>query len=192
MDISKTIEPRSDQLNADDLVAGPITVKIINVTKGTPEQPVNIHLEGYDGRPFKPSLSMRRVLVAAWGTDAAAYIGRAMTLYRDSEVMFGKEKVGGIRISHLSNIAKAVELPLTISRGKRATYRVNPMTAADDHRDSRLHELYAALQWAGITDKESSLQVVSDITGRQVGASTELTDDEISQIISELHKDGKQ
>jgi len=128
MDISNTIAPRSDQLNADDLTAGPITVTIEDVSRGNAEQPVNIHLQGFPGRPFKPGLSMRRVLVAVWGPDAKQYIGRSLTLYTDPEITFGKDKVGGVRISHMSHLDKAVAIPLTVTRGKRRPFRVEPLT----------------------------------------------------------------
>lgn len=130
MDLTPTITPRSDQLNADDLVASPITARITAVSVGTSEQPVNIHLEGYDGRPYKPSKSMRRVLVAAWGKDSDAYIGRALTLYRDPGVKYAGQAVGGIRISHMSNIDKPIIVPLTITRGKRESYKVQPLQTA--------------------------------------------------------------
>ncbi len=35
---------------------------------------------------------MRRVLAAAWGTDASVYVGRSVRLYFDPNVTFGKEK----------------------------------------------------------------------------------------------------
>lgn len=128
MDISRTIEARSDQVNADDLLAGPRTITITDITKGTPEQPVNIITAEYGpGKAYKPSKSMRRVLATAWGTDAAVWIGRKLTIYRDGDIMFGKDKVGGIRISHLSNIDTPLAIPLTVSRGKRATFTVQPL-----------------------------------------------------------------
>jgi hypothetical protein len=70
---------------------------------------------------------MRRVLVAAWGPDGNAFIGRSMTLYLDRSVTFGGDQVGGIRISHLSHIDKPAVIPLTASRGKRKPYEVKPL-----------------------------------------------------------------
>jgi len=124
-----TIVPRSDQLNAEDLLAGPQTVTIVNVRKGSSgEQPVDVVLAEYGpGRPFKPSKTVRRVLVACWGADATAYVGRRMTLYRDPDVRFGGESVGGIRVSHLSHIDRARSLALTVTRGKRAAHRIEPL-----------------------------------------------------------------
>lgn len=129
MDIAKTTEPRSDQINYDDFISSPKTVTVQEVKKGSAEQPVEVHLTEFPGRPFKPSKSMRRVLVAAWGPEASVYKGRKMTLYGDPEVRFGKEKVGGIRISHLSDIAGTMSISLTVTRGRRAPFIVQPLGA---------------------------------------------------------------
>lgn len=130
MDLTKSIEPKSDQLNAEDLLTGPVTVTIERVTEGSAEQPVDVHLVEFPGRPYRPSKSMRRVMVSAWGKEAAVYAGRRMTLYRDPEVTFGRDKVGGIKISHLSHIEKRMSLALTVTRGKRSPHVVEPLTEA--------------------------------------------------------------
>ena len=70
---------------------------------------------------------MRRVLAAAWGTDASVYAGRRVTLYCEPDVEFGGAKVGGTRISHLSHIDKQLRIPLLVRRGKSATYTVEPL-----------------------------------------------------------------
>ncbi|MFF1946785.1 hypothetical protein ACFVWF_32125 [Rhodococcus qingshengii] len=127
MDLTESIAPRSDQLNAEDLLAGPRTVTVEKVTKGSSEQPVNIHLVEFPGRPFRPSKTVRRILVAAWGAEASAYTGRRMALYRDPAVRFGGQDVGGIRVSHMSHISKRLTLALTVTRGKRAPYNVDPL-----------------------------------------------------------------
>lgn len=130
MDISETIAPTSDQLNADDLIPGPRTYTVERVTAGSAEQPVDVHLVESPGRAYRPSKSMRRVLVAAWGKEASAYAGRRLTLYRDPEVTFGRDKVGGIKISHLSHIEKRMSIALTVTRGRRAPHVVEPLTEA--------------------------------------------------------------
>ena len=127
MDLTESIAPRSDQLNAEDLLAGPRIVTVEKVTKGSSEQPVNIHLVEFPGRPFRPSKTVRRILVAAWGAEASAYAGRRMSLYRDPAVRFGGQDVGGIRVSHMSHISKRLTLALTVTRGKRAPYNVDPL-----------------------------------------------------------------
>jgi len=116
-----TITPKSDQLNADDLMETTKIIKVTAVKRGSSaEQPVSIEYEGMDGRPFKPCKSMRRVLLASWGDDGREWVGRSMQLYCDPEVKFGGVKVGGIRISKLSHIEKDMKILLTTSRGKRS------------------------------------------------------------------------
>lgn len=127
MDITETIAPKSDQLNAEDLLTGPRTFTVEKVTAGSVEQPVEIHLVEFPGRPFKPSKTVRRILVAAWGAEASNYTGRRMTLYRDPSVKFGGMDVGGIRVSHLSDIDKRIQVALTVTRGKRSLFTVEPL-----------------------------------------------------------------
>ena len=129
MDISETTKPRSDQMNADDVTI-PVTVTIRDVRRGSAEQPVEVHVDGYEGRPYKPGKSMRRVLIALWGPEASAYVGRRLTLFNDQTIRFGKEVTGGIRISHASHIDKPLTIPLTITRSRRAPYTVQPLPHA--------------------------------------------------------------
>ena len=131
-DMKPVIEPKSDQLNADDLIAGEITVTISKVSiRGGPEQPVAVHFEGDNGKPYKPCKSMCRVMVHAWGPDSSKYIGRSMTLYCDPKVKWAGMEVGGIRISHMSHIDDKLTMALTASKGKRQPYTVQPLTVTD-------------------------------------------------------------
>jgi len=130
MDITDTLAPKSDQLNAEDLLTGPRTVTVEKVTKGSVEQPVDIHLVEFPGRPFRPSKTVRRIIVTAWGPEASNYTGRKMTLYRDPEIKFGPDKVGGIRVSHLSHIDKPLIISLTETRGRRKPHRIEPLPDA--------------------------------------------------------------
>lgn len=127
-DMSSVIEPRSDQINADDFVAGPRSYKIksVAISPGS-EQPVTIELEG--SKPWRPCKSMSRLLVAAWGADAKEYAGRIVTLYKDPKVKWGGLEVGGIRVSHLSHIDREMVVALTMTKGKRAPYTVKPLKA---------------------------------------------------------------
>ena len=98
-DMAQTIIPKSDQMNADDLIAGPRTIKItdVRINPGT-EQPVAVNFQGDNGKPYLPCKSMRRVMVHVWGPDGSAYVGRSMTLYRDEKVMFGGAAVGALGV----------------------------------------------------------------------------------------------
>ena len=128
-DMSAVIVPKSDQLNADDLIAGPITIKITGVTiKGGTEQPIAISFEGDNGKPYKACKSMCRIMVAAWGPDSKRYAGRSMTLYRDPTVKWAGMEVGGIRISHMSDIEAPLTMALTQTRANRKPFTVKPLT----------------------------------------------------------------
>ena len=137
MDMAESVAPRSDQMNADDLIVGPMTVTITDVTPGTTEQPVNVHTVEMPGRPYKPSKSMRRVMVAAWGKDASAYAGRRLTLYCNPEIKFGGTKVGGIEISHMSDIDGDLKVSLTATRGKKKLHTVKPLAAPTTYAPSQ-------------------------------------------------------
>jgi hypothetical protein len=123
-----TIVPKSDQMNADDLIAGPrtITIRNVNIAPGT-EQPVAVFFDEDEGKPYLPCKSMRRVMVALWGPDASVYSRRAMTLYRDPTVTWGGMEVGGIRISHMSHIDKTTVVVLTATKKSRKPFTVSPL-----------------------------------------------------------------
>lgn len=129
IDIRPTLQAKSDQLNADDLIGSPMTITITDVRLlEAADQPVAIEWEGGEGRPFKPCKSMRRVMAKVWGEDGKAFIGQRMTLYRDDKVRFGSDAVGGIRISHMSGIDRETTMALMVTRGKRAPFTVKPLT----------------------------------------------------------------
>jgi len=125
-DFSDTIAPKSDQLNADDLLTGPITVTITGVSRGTPDQPINVAIDG-GHMPYRPAKSMRRVMVAAWGANGSDWVGKRLTLFCDPAVTFGGVALGGIRISHMSGISGPLSLMLTTTRSKRKQYTVQPI-----------------------------------------------------------------
>jgi len=130
MDLTASIIPKSDQMDYSDFIAGPRTVTITEVRPGpTTEQPVEITLTEFD-RPWRPAKSMRRVLVAAWGSDSNNYLGRRITLFGDPSVKWGGIAIGGIRISHVSHITKPLTIALTESKGKRKPFSVEPVREA--------------------------------------------------------------
>lgn len=125
--LSSTIIAKSDQLNSDDLIGRSQTIKIVRVSLLAGEQPISIDYEGGEGKPWKPCKSMRRVLVQIWGSDGNAYIGRSLTLYRDEKVTFGGAAVGGIRISHMSDIAEQITMSLTAAKAVKRPFIVRPL-----------------------------------------------------------------
>lgn len=155
-DMTAIIEPKSDQLNADSLISGPRTITItgVDIRPGT-EQPCSIFFQGDEGRPWKPCKSMARVLVAAWGPDAKAYVGRSVTLYRDPSVKWGGMEVGGIRVSHMSHIERDMMMALTATKGKRAPYTVKVLTGAAPSTPAEIPESEARAALEAATDLEA-------------------------------------
>jgi hypothetical protein len=135
-DLSDTILAKSDQLDAIDL-AYPQTFTITKIRKVEIDEQkrVEISLAKFP-RIWRPSTNMRRVLVQLWGKDGDAYIGRRVTLYNDESVTFGREKTGGIRISHMSHIDGPSDPAIMISRGKYGTHHVDPLIESQPVRET--------------------------------------------------------
>ena len=129
MDIGDTILAKSDQINAVDL-AVPVTVTVEGVEVVGGDQPVNIFVTEFPGKAYRPSKSMRRVLVKLWGPRSADYAGRRLTIYNDPSVTWAGKAVGGIRISHASHIDKPVTMSLALAKGKLAPFTVQPLPDA--------------------------------------------------------------
>ena len=159
--LADTIKPKSDQLNADDMLTGPITVIVKGVRRGsTVEQPVFIDIDGW--MPYKPCKTMRRVLVSAWGVDGKKWVGRSMTLYCDPSVKFGGVALGGIRISHLSHISGTINMMLTASRGRKAQFVVHQLIEVD-HSE-------VITKYMGITDDKEKKDLWASISPDQRAA----------------------
>ncbi len=126
MSIAETIAAKSDQLNADDLLGGPIVVRITGVTvKKGEEQPVAVALDGY--RPFMPCKTMRRLMVAVWGPDEKVYAGRWLELYRDPKSKWAGAEVGGVRIAKMSHIDREMTVVLAETKKSKAPWKVQPL-----------------------------------------------------------------
>ena len=174
-DMSGVIVPKSDQVNADTLLAGPITVTVRDVQiRGGQEQPVNILLHETD-LAYRPCKSMSRVLVSAWGPDANAYKGRSMTLYRDPDVKWGGLAVGGIRISHMSHIDGKLQLQLTATKGQRKPHLVLPLVVEQRQNVSPQPNATAPIKARNAEDWASKF----------VASATACTDaDQINELVS--------
>jgi len=186
MDISDTLAPKSEQLDAIDLIDGPRIFTVERVTRNNTDQPINVHLKEFP-RPWRPGVNMRRVLGHCWSRDSSVWTGRRVELYRDPNVTFGKETPGGTRIRRLSHIDGPVDAPILLTRGKAGTWHVEPLPDAAPPQDytaqiansdkDQLRALYTQLQQAGqLTD-----QVKAQITGRVAeidAAATEPAGDE--------------
>lgn len=126
IDVTKAIEARSDQLNADDLIQ-PRTIKITDVKVKEGEQPISIFYEGHNGKPWKPSKTAARCLAYVWSPNASNWIGMRCTIYREPTITWGGAAVGGIMPSHLEGLEKPITIMLAKTRGKKAPITLKPL-----------------------------------------------------------------
>jgi hypothetical protein len=189
-DLRPSVVPKSDQLNAEQLLTAPLTITVNKVSiAASPEQPVVINYDGDNGRPYKPCKTMRKLLIFAWGQDGSQWIGRSMTLYNNPEVKFGGELVGGIRISHLSHIASDISVSLTATRGKKAKHSVLKLdtSAKPDPRSSLeaasdMPALIAA--WGKLSAAEkTALASVKDARKQQIESAAPAADDKSEETL---------
>lgn len=135
-DVTKAIQAKSDQLNADDLIGGPITIKVTDVNVQTGDQPIAVSYAGDNGRPWKPCKTAARCLAAIWGANAAQWVGMSCTIYNDPTVTWAGAAVGGIRVSHMEGLDKPRSLQLAKTRGKKGAVTIQPLrietTTTDD------------------------------------------------------------
>ena len=131
VDITDALAPKSDQLDAVELV-NPRTFTIDTGSRlGTREGATVAEIRLVDfPRVWRPSKGMLDVLAKCWGTDGKAWAGRSVTLYNDPEVTFGKDKVGGIRISHLSHIDGPVTVMIRGQGARKIAWPVKPLVVA--------------------------------------------------------------
>jgi hypothetical protein len=132
MDLSKVTLAKSDQLNADDLLTGPQTFTVAEVREGSDEQPVSIVLAEWPrNRPFKPSKTVLRLLRYCLGDETDDWPPNVrMTLFRDADVKWAGEKIGGIRVSHLSHIDGPQKVALQESKNKKSLHTILPLVDA--------------------------------------------------------------
>ena len=200
-DLRSTIVPKSDQLNSEQLMFGAIDITVTRVEAKSGEQPVTVHYEGENGRPYRPCLTMRKVLVHAWGENGNNWVGRSMRLYCDPAVRFGKDEVGGIRISHLTDIPRDIRVSLTATKGKKALHeikRMAPPTAVDTSEidaaadlDTLKRVFTAAYRAAKDEAVRGRLKVASDMRKAVLTAIVEIDGADSIEAASEALERGK-
>lgn len=125
IDVTRAMQAKSDQLNAEDLIAGPRTIRIRDAVER--DGKIRLSFDGDDGRPWVLSKTAVRVLAACWGQNAAKWIGLSCTVYNDESVVYGGKEVGGIRVSHLEGISEPRTLNLTVIRGRKKEHVILPL-----------------------------------------------------------------
>ena len=162
IDMTRFVEAKSDQLNADDLIGADRILTVTRVTGSDGDQPIAIHYQGDSGKPFKPCKTIRRVLLAIWGRNAADYVGRSMSVYRDDEVTFGGLKVGGIRIRAMSHIDKETVVVVMKTKGKKAGIKIMPLRQSEQTGSK---PKMSAAEW--VSEYETGLQACADLKALQ-------------------------
>lgn len=181
-DMTSVIQPKSDQINADDLIGREITIKITDVKiRGGEEQPVSIAFEG-SPKVFRPCKSMSRVMVQAWGPDASKYVGRAMRLYRDPDVKWGGMAVGGIRIRAMSHIEKPISMPLTASKGSRKLFTVQPLKIEEQRPEVDIDEAQNAARAAARKGTDAFREWWTSDAGKPCQSAAKAIMDELKEI----------
>lgn len=188
-----TADPRSDQWNADDFIGGPRTFTIAGVKDGAAEQKYDVELVEGQGRVWRPPLTILRLLIAAWGDETVTWVGRRVTLYRDESIRFGSDAVGGIRVSHMSDLpgSKQFRVKVATSRGKRGTIIVDPLiekvqTEPSVSQDT-LDQLLAEFARLGIAE-DKQLSGVNHYTGSNATELELITEDQAQQMIAILQQ----
>ena len=118
--VSHAILAKSDQLNFDDFGGNTRIITITEVRVSMGDQPISIFYHDHNGKPWKPSKGMVRLICEAWGDESDNWIGKSIELYGDDKVKWAGKEIGGIRISALSHIEKGgLTAFIALSRGKR-------------------------------------------------------------------------
>ena len=185
MDFSHAMQPKSDQLNADDLVVSSkiITITGVNVTN-SPKQPMTVYYDGDNGRPWKPCKSMMRVMAEIWKTtNSDDLVGKSLELFRDPTARYAGEEVGGIRIARMSHISKKLEIMVSTSRGKRNKFIVSPIHVKQHiqpYPEQQFRESFTAMKEQIESGKMTSEAVITHCE------KTGLLTDEQKQMINNL------
>jgi hypothetical protein len=142
-DLDAWLAPKSDQLNADDLIGGPRIIRIrkVKITK-TGKQDGTIWFDGDNDKPWKPCKGIGRILRGAYGLPEN-WIGKYVEIFRDPEAMYGGKKVGGIRIKGLSDIKADYETTFTLSRTVRDNIKIRKLVIRPTREDKALDVLQA-------------------------------------------------
>lgn len=186
MDITKALAPKTDQIDATDLIGSPPQVFTIaavseNNSELADQQPVNIRLVE-TSLWWRPSKGMLRVLADNWGKDVSKWVGRQVELYGDPEVYFGKEKRGGTRISRLSHIDSSKTTLINPRGGRGAYFTVKPLPTtappptpdANPERTALLAQIKEAATTAGVELATIAAEWAESHGGQKIAEATDI------------------
>lgn len=132
MNIREFVKIKSDRLNYEDFIMGPKDFTIVRLAKkidqGKPR--LLIFFDGYESTPYWPSLGMVKCLSSpdGWGeAEFPQWIGRRMRLFGEPTVVFAGKEMGGIQISAISHIKGEYTTKITLRRGLRIDFTIEPL-----------------------------------------------------------------
>ncbi|GAB3192026.1 hypothetical protein [Nesterenkonia suensis] len=173
----------SDHISADLFADGPDTFTITGVTETTLEGEKKRHavqLAETQGKTWVPALTVLKALAVVWSRETSNWVGQKVTLYRDESVRFGKEAVGGIRVSHITGISEPQTVEVRGAMNRRVSYTFQPLTVSPRVTEEQWSRITAA---AGDVDLPA---LAARVAGRTLSSPFDLTQDEAEQIMNEL------
>lgn len=191
MDISSALVAKSDQLNASDLTGAPIVVTIKAVRKGDTTKPVIVDLEGMEGRPWKPSKGMLRVVAQGWGIESDVWVGRSVKLENNPDVIYAGEKVGGVEVIAMSHIERPFTVPVRLNRKqvKQHTVEVLAEPTTEPWR-AQWQAISNALQEAGYEgDGKQLLVTAGQVIGAEWSHPNKISAEDAQKILAAVRED---
>jgi len=183
--VSKTIITKSDQLNAEDLIAGDRVIKITGVTASTGEHNLKVNFEGDNKKPWYPCFTMQRALIEALGDESDNWTGKSLQIYNDKSVVYAGVAVGGIRISHIEGLTEPLKLMLTATRGKKKAHTFLPLEINVEYNQEAQDAVLDNLQEMDKTF-EAFQKVIKTVIGREEPDESKLTLGECDAILKYL------
>lgn len=194
MDISKALVAKSDQINASDLTGSPIVATIKDVRRGDAVKPVIVDLEGMDGRPWKPSKGMLRIIAHAWGTESDKWIGRLVKLANNPEVIYAGEKVGGVEVIAMSHIGGDFTIPVRISQKKVKQHTVTVLAEPQTEPwRAQWQAITNALTAAGYDgDSKQLLAIAGQVIGTEWPHPNKISPEDAQKVLAAVREDNHQ
>lgn len=129
LDLTEAMAVDSSRLNADDLVAGPITVQITGAKTYRAKGKQRVQYAISNGHmPWHPCKTQMRLMAEIIGDKSARpWIGKWVALYRDPDVTFGSDTTGGVRLAAVdaSMLDRPREFSVRTGQTARTTYRID-------------------------------------------------------------------
>ena len=179
-DVRATLEAKSDQLNATDIMGVDLVIRIRDVIVGSSkDQPVAVYFDGDNNRPWKPSKGMRRVIAAGWGWESNDWIGKFVKLHFDASVKYAGKEVGGIRVKAMSHIdQRGIVVVEAINRQQRVPLHIACLDVSQP--------AYPAERFTAALPKMAELMQKGEMTLQQVIAKCQqtgqLSQDQLAQL----------